>query len=81
MRTTVTLDADVAAKLEREMRSSGKGFKQALNDALRRGLTARTEAEAFAPFVVQARELGRIAGLDYSKTSELLEVAEGPEHR
>ncbi|MTV27827.1 antitoxin [Nitriliruptoraceae bacterium ZYF776] len=37
MRTTVTLDPDVEAHLRRVMRERGIGFKQALNDAVRRG--------------------------------------------
>ncbi|HLF56446.1 MAG TPA: ribbon-helix-helix protein, CopG family [Thermoanaerobaculia bacterium] len=81
MRTTVTLDDDVSAQLEREMRATGKSFKQALNDAVRQGLAQRTKAAAIEPFVVRARELGRIPGLDYSNVGDLLEVAEGPEHR
>lgn len=37
MRTTVTLDADTAALVQRRMREQGVGFKQALNDAIRAG--------------------------------------------
>jgi hypothetical protein len=39
MRTTVTLDADTRALVERQMKQRGVSFKQALNDAIRRGLT------------------------------------------
>jgi hypothetical protein len=81
MRTTVTLDADVAAQLEREMRASGKGFKRALNDALRQGLAPRSRGRAIEPFVVRARELGRHPGLDYRSGGDLLELAEGPDRR
>ena len=38
MRTTVTLDADVAAKLKAAARQQGISFKQALNQAVRAGL-------------------------------------------
>jgi hypothetical protein len=38
MRTTVTLDADVAAKLRAVARQQGVSFKQALNQAVRAGL-------------------------------------------
>lgn len=38
MRTTITLDADVAALLERRMRERGLGFKEAVNEALRTAL-------------------------------------------
>jgi hypothetical protein len=81
MRTTLTLDDDVAAQLERAMRASGRSFKQTVNDALREGLARRRESAAVEPFVVRARELGRVPGLDYANAGELLDVAEGPEHR
>lgn len=38
MRTTVTLDPDVAAKLKQTARDSGISFKEALNTSVRRGL-------------------------------------------
>lgn len=81
MRTTLTLDDDVAAQLEQEMRASGKSFKQAVNDALREGLARRRESAEVAPFVVRARELGLVPGLDYANVGELLDAGEGPEHR
>ena len=48
MRTTVTLDADVAAKLRAVARQRGISFKQALNQAVRAGLgPARGSARRF----------------------------------
>ena len=38
MRTTVTLDSDVAARLKQVTRERGVPFKTAINDALRAGL-------------------------------------------
>jgi hypothetical protein len=38
MRTTVTLDPDVEAKLREAMRERGVSFKAAINDAVRSGL-------------------------------------------
>jgi hypothetical protein len=38
MRTTVTLDEDVAAKLKRLARERDISFKEALNSSVRRGL-------------------------------------------
>jgi hypothetical protein len=38
MRTTVTLDPDVAAKLKETARDAGISFKEALNSSVRRGL-------------------------------------------
>jgi hypothetical protein len=40
MRTTVTLDPDTAAAVQRLMRERRITFKQALNDAVRAGLTS-----------------------------------------
>jgi hypothetical protein len=42
MRTTLTLDDDVAARLDRLRKARGLGLKQAVNEALRAGL-ARSE--------------------------------------
>lgn len=41
MRTTVTLDEDVAAKLKQTARERGVSFKAVLNDAVRDGLAAQ----------------------------------------
>lgn len=38
MRTTLTLDEDVAALLEKTRRAKGLSFKQIVNEALRAGL-------------------------------------------
>jgi hypothetical protein len=40
MRTTVTLDSDLAAKLRVLARERGISFKEALNSTLRRGLAS-----------------------------------------
>jgi hypothetical protein len=41
MRTTLTLDADVARLLEEEAHRQRKPFKQVVNEAIRRGLSPR----------------------------------------
>lgn len=41
MRTTITLDPDVAALVQRAMGERGLGFKEAVNEALRAGLGQR----------------------------------------
>ena len=38
MRTTLTIDEDVAAQIESVRRESGRTLKDIINDALRRGL-------------------------------------------
>ncbi|HTZ87614.1 MAG TPA: hypothetical protein VMB05_13180 [Solirubrobacteraceae bacterium] len=56
MRTTVTLDPDVEAKLKATMRERGVSFKAALNDAVRLGLGA--SAPVARPYKMQTAPLG-----------------------
>jgi hypothetical protein len=82
MRTTVTLDEDVAAKLRSEARRQGKPFKQALNEALRRGLLQRGKGSPRRAFQVKARDLGRLhPGLSLDDIGGLLDQAEGSRRR
>lgn len=82
MRTTITLDEDVAEKLQAEMRRNrSNNFKETLNDVLRRGLLARRELSAAKPFKVRARRLGNKPGLNYDNVGELLEQLESSSHR
>ena len=82
MRTTVTIDDDVATKLEAEMRRQrSSNFKQILNDVLRRGLLVRRELTDSKPFRVRARRMGKMQGLNYDNVGELLEHLEGAEHK
>jgi hypothetical protein len=46
MRTTVTLDRDVEVPIRDRMRERGISFKEALNEALRAGLTQRQGGKA-----------------------------------
>jgi hypothetical protein len=78
VRTTLTLDDDVAALLKKEIRSSGKPFKQVVNQFLRLGLTA-SKPPARKPFKVTPINLG--LPRDFDKVEDLLEYLEGPEHR
>ena len=49
MRTTLTLDPDVAALVRRAMAERGVPFKQVVNDALRRALGETTGAAHRTP--------------------------------
>ena len=46
MRTTLTLDPDVAALVRKAMRS-GRSFKEVVNDAIRRGLMPSQKRPAY----------------------------------
>jgi hypothetical protein len=81
VRTTLTLDDDVAAKLRAEARRSGEPFKQIVNRVLRTGLNVRAQAASIPPFKVKARPLGLRPGFNYDRVWELIEQIEGPFHR
>lgn len=81
MRTTLTLDEDIAAKLKEEMGRSGKPFKEIVNSYLRLGLNTPREARAVKPFVVRARDLKPRISVEYDNIGDLLELAEGPLHQ
>jgi plasmid stability protein len=82
MRTTLTLDDDVAAKLKAETRRSGRSFRDTVNETLRRGLATRRTATPRTPFKIVARDLGRSRpGVSLDNIADLLEQAEGPHHR
>ena len=76
MRTTLTLDDDVAKLLEKETKRSGNSFKQVVNHFLRLGLTAKQPPRK--PFKVTPINLGLP---HYDKVEDLLEQLEGPEYR
>lgn len=77
MRTTVTLDPDLAARLQRIARERGVSFKEALNAALRAGLGA--EARAGRSYRLRARRLGLRPGIDLDKALRLAAELEDEE--
>lgn len=82
MRTTLTLDDDVAAKLRAEARQSGRPFREVVNEALRRGMADRRPRAPREPFRVVARDLGALRpGLGLDSIGDLIEQTEGPQHR
>ena len=80
MRTTLTLDDDVASLLEKETRRSGGSFKETVNRCLRLGL-AMAKCPPRKRFVVTPRNMGLPQGLSYDNVTELLEAIEGPAQR
>ena len=81
MRTTLTLDEDVAAKLKAEARRNGKAFKEVVNGLLRDALNAKRVPPGKKTFKVDARPMGLRPGIDLDNIGQLLEQLEGPLHR
>jgi hypothetical protein len=69
MRTTVTLDDDLAVELQRLARERGTGFRQVINDVVRRGLAGA--GSVAAPYRVPSRPLGLRADVDVVKALQL----------
>lgn len=80
MRTTLSLDDDIANLLNQEIRRSGVSLKEAVNHYLRLGLTAAKQP-ARKKFVVKPLAMGLPPGLSYDNVEELIEVLEGPLHK
>jgi hypothetical protein len=80
VRTTLSLDDDVANLLNKEIRRSGVSFKAAVNHYLRLGLVAAKQP-ARKKFVVKPLAMGLPPGLSYDNVEELIEALEGPLHK
>ena len=65
MRTTLTLDADVAAKAKSSAALLGKPFKEVINAALRIGLDEVIKPPVARPYRTKPRPMGLRQGLNY----------------
>lgn len=75
MRTTVTLDTDVAEKLQAYAHHHGLSFKKALNELLRRGLQAKAAPKSVA-FRVEPHQGGFRPGVDVRRLNQLVDQLE-----
>jgi Arc/MetJ family transcription regulator len=75
MRTTVTLDADTMALIERAMKERGLTFKEAVNFAVRRGLSSTAVDEFSTP----TYRMGMPKGVDLDKALRLASDLEDAE--
>jgi len=77
MRTTLTIDDDVAVEIERLRRARDVSLKDIVNDALRRGLRDMTEApKKRQRFRMQTFHMGEPL-IDIDNVAEALAHAEG----
>jgi hypothetical protein len=82
VRTTLTIDDDVATLLEKENRRAGEPMKQTVNRVLRSGLVQAANPAKPKRFVVKPLDLG-ITREQWAKWGDksiwqILEEAEGP---
>jgi hypothetical protein len=69
MRTTITLDPDVAAMLKQAARERGISFKEAVNSSVRRGLQSAEGASR--PYRVRSRRLEIKPGVNLDRALAL----------
>lgn len=81
MRTTLTLDDDVARKLAAEARRSGRSFKDVVDSCLRLALNVNRNKAQASPFVVRARPLDPIPGVSFDNVEALLDQLDGSARR
>lgn len=82
MRTTLTLDDDVAARLKAAVRKRRLPFKVLVNEALRSGLEAMERpAAAREPFTTTGFDLGPSLVGSLDNVEEVLSRVEGEGHR
>ena len=73
MRTTVTLEPDVARMLSENARQTRKSFKETLNAAVRSGLGRITASSENREFSIEARPMKIKAGVDAGRLNSLLD--------
>ena len=76
MRTTVTLDPDVARRLKAWAHRQQLSFKEAVNTAIRRGLSAPASSQPGARFVVRPHRSAFRPGIDPGKLGQLADQLE-----
>jgi predicted transcriptional regulator len=82
VRTTLTLDDDVAARLERVMRTRRRALKTVVNDALRVGLDAMEKpSRPRQRFRTKGFDLGPSLVGSLDNVEEVLSRVEGEDHR
>jgi len=75
MRTTLSLDSDVAQRLRQELASGKKSFKEVVNERLRLGFGLKRDKQR-TPFRVKAHSSAFLPGIDQTKLNQLVDELE-----
>lgn len=62
MRTTLTLDDDIAKRLKEIAYRTGRSFKSVVNESLRAGISGAANVPAPRPYRMEAASLGEVVG-------------------
>ncbi len=81
MRTTLTLDPDVAERAKADAAKMKRSFKEIINAALRLGLDRLEKAPAPVAYRTEPRPMGLRKGLSYDNVGELLAQSESEDFK
>jgi hypothetical protein len=81
VRTTLTIDDDVASLLKKEMRRTGAPLKVTVNALLRSGLQQVASPQKPRSVRIKTRKLGLPKEWTSGSVSELIEMLEGPRYK
>lgn len=62
MRTTLTIDDEIARRLKEIAYRTGKSFKSVVNDSLRAGISGSADVPAPKPYRMKPVSLGEVVG-------------------
>jgi len=80
MRTTLTIDDQIARRLKEAAHRSGKSFKEVVNETLRKGLIARQAMPQIRPYRIEPSSLGAVrSGVDLDQALQLADRLEDAE--
>ena len=76
MRTTLTLDDDVADFVEEKSRAQNKSLDQVVNETLRLGMGQTTKSDGTHEFRVKPNNSGFVEGVDTVRLNQVLDDLE-----
>lgn len=76
MRTTLTIDDDLAGILKRRSAELDLPFKEVVNSALRKGLTSETDAVSPKAVRTRPHDFGTRPGIDWDRMNQLVDELE-----
>lgn len=79
MRTTLTIDDDIAARIEQRRRTDGRSLKQVINQLLRAGLRSSERPPEAKPYRTKTQKLRLRPGFDAARLNQLVDELETEE--
>ena len=79
MRTTLTIDDDIAARIEERRRTDGQSLKQVVNQLLREGLRSSERPPEARPYRTKTHKLRLRPGFDAARLNQLVDELETEE--